>query len=93
MYNSEFDDTHSEVLSANLVESMSCLEDYIRMFTKSKRQPNFISPVIHNVPKGVGNNPGKLKHKGPSISKFSDVVSDIVTYVDLCSPLMESSPA
>jgi len=70
-------------------ESMGCLEDFIRMFTKSKHQPNFTSLVTHNVPKGVGSKPGKPKLKGPSISKKSD----IVTYVDPYSPQMESLPA
>jgi len=38
-HQTQFDDTCSEVLSVNLVESMSCLEDYIQMFTKSNVSP------------------------------------------------------
>ena len=56
------------------------------MFTKSKQQPNFTSLVTHNVPKGVGNKPGKPKRKGPSNSKRPDIVS----YADPFSVLVES---
>ena len=67
-------------------ESMSCLEDFIWMFTKSKQQPNFTSLVTHNVPKGVGNKLGKPKCKEPSNSKRPDIVS----YVDPFSVQVEN---